>query len=63
MTSLKIRWEQRVRYPPPGGDAGAGSGVKKVLKVSDRMKAALFSEVKMYNTEYQRMMSFYNQSN
>ncbi len=48
--------------PSPSSSNTNGSD-KKVLKLSDRMKAALLAETKMSDEEYNKMISMYNQSN
>ncbi len=48
--------------PFPPNNNGT-SGTRKVLKLSDQMKAALLAETKMSDEEYNEMISMYNRSN
>ncbi len=48
---------------PPASSSNTNGSEKKVLKHSERMKAALLAETKMSNEEYNKMLSLSNQSN
>ncbi len=45
------------------GANGGASATKKVLKLFDKMKAAVLTENKISDEDYQKMISSYNQSN